>query len=226
MHRCTSHNCKRRDWRDRATPWWAMKIPSLADPGAYLHTRQDDRRGRRERNSLLVKFHEGERPCTSQRARVSNYFSFVCEETFCGAVARCSFPLIFHHFPSILILSSVGEKIDLPIMGNRYERERRTTQGVVCTSAATSQTSARINRNAHSRLHGEPHKERERERGWDEWCGSGADVRVCAGGRRRTSSRTVYICHEASRDKGWCCRWVQVNLWPPDEILFPQQRLV
>lgn len=59
--------------------------------------------------------------------------------------------------------------------------------------------------------------------------GSGADVGCetrCAGGRRRTSSRTVYICHETSRDKGWCCRWVQVNLWPPDEILFPQQRLV
>lgn len=31
------------------------------------------------------------------------------------------------------------------------------------------------------------------------------DVR-CGDGRRRTSSRTLYICHEASRDKGWCCR--------------------
>lgn len=76
-------------------------------------------------------------------------------------------------------------------------------------------------------------EERGRGEGKDEYAsgdgGGGADVGCetrSAGGRRRTSSRTVYICHETSRDKGWCCRWVQVNLWPPDEILFPQQRLV
>lgn len=103
--------------------------------------------------------------------------------------------------------------------------------GVVCTSIATSQIRVRVNKNTVAHMQdGILDRKREKKK---------VEIRVAiatvvrmwnAGAarsvERRTSSRTVYICHEASRDKGWCCRWVQVNLWPPDEILFPQQRLV
>lgn len=77
--------------------------------------------------------------------------------------------------------------------------------------------------------------ERERERkvgtsvsgdgsaGVDVECGTWGIARVVDG----VQVREQYISVTRRRViKGWCCRWVQVNLWPPDEILFPQQRLV
>lgn len=78
----------------------------------------------------------------------------IISHSFAGKRLRCRYDVALLLFSSylrlspfipILILSS-GEKIDLSIMGNWYERERATTQGVVCTSAATSQTRVRINR--------------------------------------------------------------------------------
>lgn len=47
--------------------------------------------------------------------------------------------------------------MDLPIMGNRYEhRERRACNTrVVCTSAATSQIRARVNRNTVAHMESE-----------------------------------------------------------------------
>lgn len=110
-------------------------------------------------------------------------------------------------------------------------RECATIWGLFVQSVATSQIRVRINENTVVHMEDgildrkREKKERENKGGNSD---GGADVERgrSAVGRRCTSSRTVYICHEASRDKGWCCRWVQVNLWPPDEILFPQQRLV
>lgn len=128
-----------------------MKIPSFADPALIFIRGKTKDEDAPERNSFSTR-----RLHSTTPTLVTNYFFVRLRKDIRDAAIRrhavpsylsLSFALSF--FIPIPILSSGrrrGEKMDLPIMGNRYEREHRTTQGVVCTSAATSQTRARINR--------------------------------------------------------------------------------
>lgn len=130
-----------------------MKIPSLADPALIFIRGKTKDEDAPERNSFLVNSTRRLHGPTPQRAS-QIIFSIVCEKTFAMQLymtSRRSFlspfilrPVLLHSDPHSFLGRT--EKMDLPIMGNRYERERRTTQGVACTSAATSQTRARINR--------------------------------------------------------------------------------
>lgn len=141
-----------------------MKIPSLA-----VILRLSSYAGRRKMRTSRAKFTSCKfyKVTVRPNARFELFLVRLRENVFgVGTTSRRSFsPLISvcSPFIPILILSS-GEKIDLPIMGNRYERERATTQGVVCTSAATSQTRVRINRSTQPPTRRLTWKEKERER--------------------------------------------------------------
>lgn len=127
MHRCTSHNCKR---LDRAMPWWAMEIPSLAViPRLSSYAERREIRTPRAKFTSC-KFHTVAE--TAQRASRIISRSFARRRLRCSATtSRRVAPFSPSYLrPSVLLYSdphsflpqAPGEKIDLPIMGNRYER--------------------------------------------------------------------------------------------------------